>query len=153
MLRTLSVDAEVQFAPGQSLTPAWITAMPRRNGAPYTSAAARPDSCCGLPVQVKPDEDPPWATRRPIACVVVALTVPVSPAPQVTVTTTCIAAPLATSVAESNLIAGTLVTLADARAAVAGAAGEAVAASAAAGISAALQDMTATAVRRFGGRV
>ena len=72
---------------------------------------------------------------------------------QVTVTVTCIAAPLATSVAELTLIAGVLVALADARAAVASAAGEAVAASAATGISVAPQAMTATAVRRFGDRV
>ena len=65
-------------------------------------------------------------------------------------TTTCMAAPLVTSVAELMVIVGVLAALADARA---GEAGEAVAASAAAGISAAAQAMTATAVRRFGDRV
>ena len=55
MLRTLSLEACVQFAPGQSVTLAWTTAMPRRNGAPFTLAAARPDSRCGLPVQVNPN--------------------------------------------------------------------------------------------------
>jgi hypothetical protein len=145
MLRTLLVEAEVQFAPGQSVTVAWTTATPSRNGAPFTSAAARPDSRCGLPVHVNPDENPAWATRTPTACVVVGLTLPSSPATQVTVMTTWIAAPLATSVAELTLIASMLV--ADARAAVAaaaGEAGEAGEASAAAGTSAAAQAMPAT---------
>jgi hypothetical protein len=79
----------------------------------------------------------------------VEATLPSSPAPQVTVTTTYTAAPLATSVAVLTLIEGSLLAVADARAAVAG---EAVAASAVAGISAAAQAMTATAVRRFGDR-
>src|ERR1700722_12572811 len=107
-LRTLSVEASVQFAPGQSATEAWIRAMPRRNGAPFTLAAARSDSRCGLPVHLNPNEGAPWATRMPVAWVVVELTLAVSPAPQVTVMTTCIAAPLATSVAELTLIAGVL---------------------------------------------
>jgi hypothetical protein len=54
MLRTLSVEAPVQFAPGQSPTLAMTTAMPGWNGAPFTLAAARADICCGLPVQVNP---------------------------------------------------------------------------------------------------
>jgi hypothetical protein len=68
----------VQFAPGQSVTVAW-TAMPRPNGAPFTVAAARPDSRCGLPVQMDPNEDSSWATRSPAACVVVELTLPYRP--------------------------------------------------------------------------
>jgi hypothetical protein len=69
------------------------------------------------------------------------------------VNTTRIAAPLATRVTESVRMDKLFVALADARAAVAGAAGEAVAASAVTGISAAPQAMTATAVRRLGDRV
>lgn len=97
--------------------------MPGRNGAPFTLAAARAVTCCGLPVHVNPVWVAPWATRSPAACVVVELTLPSSPAPQVAVNANRIAAPLATSVAELTLIAGMLVALADARAAVAGAAG------------------------------
>jgi hypothetical protein len=59
MLRTLSDEAPVQFAPGQSVRLACTTAVPSRNGAPFTLAAARPDSRCGLPVHVKPSEDSP----------------------------------------------------------------------------------------------
>ena len=120
MLRTLSVEAPVQFAPGQSDTLAMTTAMPGRNGAPFTLAAARADTCCGLPVQVNPVWVVPWATRSPTACVVVELTLPASRAPQVAVNTTRTAAPLATSVAELTLIPGVLVALAEARAAVTG---------------------------------
>ena len=49
----------------------------------------------------------------------VEATLPSSPAPQVTVTTTYTAAPLATSVAVLTLIEGSLLAVADARAAVA----------------------------------
>ena len=76
MLRTLSVEAPVQFAPGQSPTLAMTTAMPGRNGAPFTLAAARADTCCGLPVQVNLVWVAPWATRSPAACVIVELTLP-----------------------------------------------------------------------------
>jgi hypothetical protein len=120
------------------------TAMPGRNGAPFTLAAARADTCCDLPVHVNPVWVVPWATRSPTACVVVELTLPASFALQVAVNTTRIAAPLATSVAELTLIAGMLVALADVRAAMAGAAGEVVAASAATGISAAVQTAVAS---------
>jgi hypothetical protein len=123
MLRTLSIEAPVQLAEGQSPTLAMTTAMPGRNGAPFTLAAARADTCCGLPLHVKLVWVAPWATRSPAACVIVELTLPSSPAPQVAVNTTRITAPLATSAAELTLIAGMLVALAAAGAAAAGAAG------------------------------
>jgi hypothetical protein len=148
MLRTLSVEAPVQFAEGQSPTLAVTTAMPGRNGAPATLAAARADTCCGLPVQVNLVWVAPWATRSPAACVIVELTLPSSPAPQVAVNTTRIAAPLATSAAEVTLIAGMLVALAAARAAGAGAAGEAVAAYAGTDTSAAVQATATSPVSR-----
>jgi hypothetical protein len=152
MLRTLSVEAPVQFAEGQSPTLAVTTAMPGRNGAPFTLAAARADTCCGLPVQVNLVWVAPWATRSPAACVIVELTLPSSPAPQVAVNTTRIAAPLATSAAELTLIAGMLVALAAARAAGAGAAGEAVAANAGTDTSAAVQATATSPVSRPGVR-
>src|SRR5206468_3658853 len=94
----------------------------------------------------------PWATRSPAACVVVELTLPSSPAPQVAVNTTRIAAPLATSVAELTLIAGMLVALAATTAAGAGAAGEAVAADAGTDSSAAVPATAARPVSRPGVR-
>jgi hypothetical protein len=45
IFRTLSVEAEVQFAPGQSRTLAWTKATPAWNGAPLALAANRYDSC------------------------------------------------------------------------------------------------------------
>lgn len=152
MLRTLSVEAPVQFAPGQSPALAMTTAMPGRNGAPFTLAAARADTCCGLPVQVNLVWVAPWAIRSPAACVIVELTLPSSPAPQAAVNTTRIAAPLATSAAELTLIAGMLVALAAVRAAGAGAAGEAVAANAGTDTSAAVQATAASPVSRPGVR-
>jgi hypothetical protein len=152
MLSTVSIEAPVQFAEGQSPTLAMTRAMPGRNGAPLTLAAARAATCWGLPVQVNLVWVAPWATRSPTAWVIVELTLPSSPAPQAAVITTRIAAPLATSVAELTVIAGMLVALAAARAAGAGAAGDAVAANAGTDTSAAVQAPAARPARRPGVR-
>ena len=145
------METEVQFAPGQSRTLAWTKATPAWNGAPLALAANRYDSCCGLPVQLNALLWTPWATRSPAAWVTVESKRPLSPAPQVAVNATRTAAPLATSVAELTLIAGTPAALAEVRAAETEASGEAVAAVAAIGMSAAAQATEAArTARRLG---